>query len=423
MKPAVVAVLLALTILASGEHSRAAGHAARPVGGARSGLWAMGYYPAWQHTMSLADIPFNSITHAVYFAVVPAHRAGTGTFDGTVGNPGTLADPSELIPQSAAFVTAAHRAGVKALLGVGGDAEVDAALGFQQAVQSPATLASLVRNIVSAMARGGYDGVDINWEGLEFPGDVRNFQTFIRQLRAALDRLSPPTHYLLTYPAGPVADHGYDTQYARALLPIQDALDQINLQTYSMAGAYPGWVTWHNSPLYAGSCTFPHSEKHPPAVDSTVQTYIAAGISRRKLGIGLQLAGLDWVGGHGTGTGGATRPCQSWDYTNHDQGAPTVYALPVAAVIKQYTAADGYAEHFDDATLTPWLSKHTPHAGGDHFVSFENARSIRAKGHYIKAEGLGGAIIFELSGDYLPHQRHGDAQHPLMTAVRQFILH
>ncbi len=423
MKHALLGATLGSIFLVAGLSGYSGNSAPDSNHGTQSGLWAVGYYPAWQEKMAIPAIPFGSMTHAVYFAVVPAHRAGTGTFAETVGAPGTLADPAGLMPRSAAFVSAAHNAGVKALLGIGGDAQVDASLGFQQAMQSPHTLASLVNNIVTVMARDGYDGVDINWEAINFPADVRNFQTFIRQLRAALDQQSPPSHYLLTYPAGPVGDDSNDTNYAKMILPIQGAIDQINLQTYSMAGAYPGWVTWHNSPLYSGGCVFPGTAKYLPSVDSSVQAYISAGISRSKIGLGIQLAGIDWAGGRGTSNGGATKPCQSWDYANNNQGAPIVTSVPAATIIVQYTEGNGYVANFDAVTMTPWLSKVQPKAADDHFVSFEDLRSIQAKGDYIKRQGLGGAIIFEVSGDYMPEMPAGDSQHPLMTAVRQYVMH
>jgi hypothetical protein len=71
----------------------------------------------------------------------------------------------------------------------------------------------------------------------------------------------------------------------------------------------------------------------------------------------------------------------------------------------------------------PALSKDLSGSAGDHFVRYETAQSIQAKGDYLKAQGLGGAIVFEVTQDYLSEQPPGDAQHPLMTAVRQYILH
>ena len=422
-KASLHAILVSIILVAGLSSCSGSGRLSTNPATAQSGLWAMAYYPAYQNTMAISAIPFNSVTHAVYFSIVPAHSVGTGTFAGTVGTPGTLTDPSGLLLQSVAFVSAAHAAGVKALLGIGGDTSVDASLGFQQAMQSPSTLTSLVNNIVTTMARYGYDGVDINWESINFPGDVGNFQTFITQLRSALDQKSPPTHYLLTYPPGTASDDINDTNNANMIFPVQSAIDQINLQTYGMAAAYQGWVTWHNSALFSGACVFPGTSIHLPSVDSTVKAFASVGIIKSKIGIGIQLAGIDWAGGRGTSTGGATKPCQAWDYAKSNQGAPVVRSVSAATIVTKYTAANGYVENFDVVTMVPWLSNTQTNSANDHFVSFENSRSIQAKSNYIKSHGLGGAIIFEVSGDYMPTQPSGDLQHPLMTAVRLYVMH
>ena len=86
-----------------------------------SGLWVTGYYPAYATgVMPISAIPFAAMTHVIHFALVP-------------NGDGTLADPDGLQAQASALVGAAHAAGVKALLGVGGDATVGAPAGFQGA--------------------------------------------------------------------------------------------------------------------------------------------------------------------------------------------------------------------------------------------------------------------------------------------------
>lgn len=420
------AALLGLSILGgcgggSSSASSGASSSPSPSGPPASGLWASGYYPAYATgSMPISAIPFASMTHVIHFALVP-------------NRDGTLADPFGLRAQTSALVSTAHAAGVKALLGVGGDASVDAPAGFQGSTTT-AHRAAFVAAIVGAMAAGGYDGVDLNWESIDFPRDVSSFRAFVDELRAALDRHAPPTHYLFTYPAG--TSSGFDdyANNADMLAPVQTLFDQINLQTYVMAGPFPGWVTWHNSPLFAGSCRFATTGAPPPSVDSTVQAFVAAGIVKSRIGIGIQLAGVDWAGGSGTDTGGVTRPCQTWDYSrvkpdgsDQDIGAPSYDGgwnfVNVADVIRNDTAGNGYTASFDSAAMAPYLSKDQSGNAGDRFVSFENAQSIKAKGDYLKAQGLGGTIVFEVTQDYLAEQPAGDAQHPLMTAVRESILH
>ena len=418
------AALLAIGACGGGGGSVQPSGTPAPSGGPEgppSDLWATGYYPAYATgVMPIAATPFASMTHVIHFALVP-------------NRDGTLADPDGLQTQTGALVSAGHAAGVKVLLGVGGDTSVGAPAGFQGSTTS-AHRAAFVANIVSAMAAGGYDGVDVNWESIEFPRDVGNFRGFVSDLRAALDAHAPPTHFLLTYPAG--TSSGFDdyANNAAMLAPVQGLFDQINLQTYVMAGPFPGWVTWYNSPLVTGNCRFTTTGAAPPSVDSTVQAFVAAGIAKSRLGIGIQLVGVDWVGGSGTNTGGVSKPCQSWDYSRvkndgsgQDIGAPSYDGgwnfVNASDVLRSYTAANGYTASFDDVAKVPYLSKDAAGSSGDHFVSHENEQSIQAKGAYLKAQGLGGVIVFEVTQDYLAEQPAGDAQHPLMTAVRRDILH
>jgi chitinase len=390
-------------------------------GGTPSGLWAAGYYPAYaMGVMPIGAIPFGSMTHVIHFALIP-------------NRDGTLADPDGLRGQTAALVAGAHSAGIKALLGVGGDTRSGAPAGFRGAT-TPAFRATFVGNIAAAVAAGGYDGVDVNWESIVFPDDVGNFRAFVTELRAALDRRAPPARYLLTYPAGTASGFDEYTSSAEMVAPVQALIDQINLQTYVMAGPFPGWVTWHNSPLVTGGCRFVTTGAPPPSVDSTVRAFTAAGIARNRLGIGIQLVGVDWVGGSGTDTGGVSKPCQAWDYSrvkpdgsDQDIGAPSYSGgwnfISAADILRNYTAAaSGYTPGIDGATLAPYLSRDQAGSAGDHFVSYETDQSIRAKGDYLKAQGLGGTIVFEVTQDYMAERPAGDAQHPLMTSVREHIL-
>jgi chitinase len=50
-------------------------------------------------------------------------------------------------------------------------------------------------------------------------------------------------------------------------------------------------------------------------------------------------------------------------------------------------------------------------------VTYEDAQSIAAKGAWVKAQGLGGAIIWTINEGYVPTASPG-AQNPLLDAMR-----
>lgn len=197
---------------------------------------------------------------------------------------------------SADVISRAHAAGTEVLVSVGG---ANTAAAFRGAT-SGGNRAAFVANIVALMTSRGYDGVDIDWEPLG-ESDGAQYDAFIRALRAALDALSPRP--LLTAAVlGPPA----------LLASLQDQFDQINFLNYDLSGAYPGWVTWHNSPVFDGGCRFVSTGALVPSTDGMVSDFIAAGVAPLKLGIGLDFYGYVWSGGTGTPTGGVTEPCQSW---------------------------------------------------------------------------------------------------------------
>src|SRR5262249_16651370 len=149
-------------------------------------------------------IDFSALTHIIHFSVVPN---ANGSLD-TTANGITAA-------YSAALVSAAHGAGVKALICVGG---AGSETGFQGATAST-NLAAFVSNLTSLMSTSGYDGIDVDWEPLS-ASDAASFTSFINALRSALNTRSPTP--LLT-----VATASQPPLFAL----LQNQFDQINLMT------------------------------------------------------------------------------------------------------------------------------------------------------------------------------------------------
>jgi len=397
----IVAGLIAF-VMAGGALTAATGTAPA---GAVTVRWVSGYYPSYeQFTMPPSQIDFTGVTHLIHWPVIPNTD---GTLD-TARYDFTAAHSNDV-------VTRAHTAGVKVLLGLGGG-ESAATDGFHAATQ-PSTRTAFVTNIVSLMKARHYDGVDINWEAFG-DDDETNFVAFFHQLRTALNAVTPRP--LLTFPPTTGSD-----LVAHFTGRIQADLDQINLQTYVMSGPYPGWVSWFNSPLHNGGLEFPCcAGQRVPSADDELARFTGQGITRAKLGLGLQFDGVVWQGGLGTDTGGVTRPRQSWlamPYLPNEQGneftAPTATFQTYAYIVETYRAEDGYVSFYDDVAEQPYLSLDSLVPSGDTFISVENERSIAAKGAYVRSQGLGGSMVFELAGDYLPDRPAGQ-RHPLLQAVK-----
>lgn len=369
--------------------------------------WLTAYYPSYrQFDVPPSEVDYTAVSHLIHWPVLPRD-------DGSLDTAST--DFSDA--HSADVVARAHAAGTKVLLGIGGDAASGATAGFQAATGDEHR-ARFVADIVTLMQNRGYDGVDINWEEIGIDDEPR-FTALIGDLRAALDQLTPRP--LLTMPPETGA-----ASHPALIASIQQHLDQINLQTYVMSGAYPGWVTWLNSPIYNGGFEFPSVPgQRVPSLDDEVDRFVAAGIPVSHLAIGIQFDAFVWAGGSGTDTGGVSKPRQEWDRSasrpdGSDIGAPEVTVERYADVVSSFGAAQGFTRLFDETARVPYLSRDSAAAMDDRFISFDDEQAIAEKAQYAKSKGLGGAFIFEVTGDYFPDRPAGE-RHPLLSAAKTAI--
>jgi hypothetical protein len=132
--------------------------------------WSVMFYPGWvQHTTVPGALDWGAISHV-------AHFGRYANPDGTVavGDMQTEANHGPL-------VTAAHAAGRKALLVIGGEW---GGPGFVGACQ-PANRPRFVAALVALVRRYGYDGLDVDWEE-HVPANEALFVALHHELRAAL---------------------------------------------------------------------------------------------------------------------------------------------------------------------------------------------------------------------------------------------
>jgi GH18 family chitinase len=383
---------------------------------AQSGHWLTGYYAIYNNgVMSTSQVDYTKLTHIIYWPVLP--NSGTA---GSPTGPGTL-NTTQFVSQATFdslaldLVHRAHGAGVKALIGVGGNESSGATAGFQISA-NPTYQATFIANIVALMQKYGFDGVDINWEQIQ-TSDNSNFTSFITNLRAALQKASPTIHLLLTMAPETKPNGGRPD----LLSQVFQSLDQINIQTYQMSGPYGGWETWYNSPLNNGGATFISNASEPlPSIVNAIADYTSLAIPQSLLAMGIQFDAETWTGGQGTSTGGVSKPKQNWTV------APSTNTMPYRQMITTLAITAGYTTNFDATADQSWLSYDpsgtgTTNEAEDSFVSFDSPTSIAKKGVDMSPSAgvggaLGGVFIFELSGDYAPAAAPS-AQHPLLDAA------
>jgi chitinase len=257
--------------------------------------------------------------------------------------------------------------------------------GFSDAAM-PANRATFVKSCVDLFLKddrwtGLFDGIDIDWEypgscGLtcnQRPEDSDNFTALLAEFRAQLDATDPSMLLTIAAPAGPEKIDKIQVG------SIHSHLDFINLMTYDMHGGWESSTNFH-SPLYNAASNPAASMKF--STHEAVQAWLDGGTPANKLVVGVPFYGRGW-----TGVGGA----------NDGLWQPASGAAPAQyeAGIEDYKVLKekGHPGFYHADTQSYWTFN------GTEFWSYDNPTSIGTKMDYITANGLGGAMFWELSGD------------------------
>lgn len=362
-----------------GGTAGAGGGTAGAAGNTSSGPWSMGYYASWKATQyPIDEIEWAGLTHVALAFYTPQPD---GSLSLTSGSAQLAVD----------LVEAAHRHGKKAMASLGG---ADSASAFRAATTS-AVLPKFVESLVTLMSTVGFDGFDVDWEPLATTDELIAID-LANRLRAAVPDA------ILTIPVG-CLNVNIDTDLAN-FSEIAAVYDQINLMSYGLSGAWPGWKSWHSSPL------FHEDTATPMSIDSSVELYLGAGVPKHKLGIGIGFYGLCYsppVSAPGQALNGATLVTGDG-------------AISYANIMSEYYADE--ARKWDPVARVPYLSfaaAQPPDGCG--YISYDDERSVAEKAQYVKREGLGGVIAWEINEAYRADLPVGE-RNALLTAIGRELL-
>lgn len=344
-----------------------------------TGRWVSGYYVGYQRDLyPVETVDFSVLTHLFVGRIIPGSDGSVIThFD---------IDYTQGPAMARRLAERAHQAGRKAVLMLGGAGEH---AGFVGAASS-ANRARFVANLLQTMDDLGYDGIDVDWEPI-YDEDKAPLLALLQELRAARPNM------ILTIPVGWVNPNyqTVDPWYAQ----VAGVVDQMNIMSYYMAGAYDGWLSWHSSAL-AGA-----AGQYPSSVSGSAQLYLDAGIPASKLGIGIGFFGMCWRG--------VTGPRQSGGWVVADDNTMSYRNI----MASYYTSG---ARQWDDAAKVPYLSFATQTGpAGCNFVSYDDEQSIAEKGAYVKSTGLGGTIVWTIAQGHFPTATE---KNPLLKAAYEAIV-
>jgi chitinase len=355
----------------------------------------VGYYPNWQwydrsKLVRPATIDYSKYT-VINYAFFNPQLNGTISLTDAWADENLLLGPMNWqinepdVTQSLPYLC--HQNGVKILASIGGWTLSN---NFPTIAASPLGRETFAQSCVALIDTYDFDGVDIDWE---YPGyaphngteaDESNYILMLQEIRAELDarELETGETYMLTaaLPAGPSNMANIDWPGVSAVL------DFMNIMTYDFFGAFDTHCN-HNSPLYAPAQGDP--QFNCAAAMQTLMNELDMDPSKLVMGVPFY--------GRSAKTMGAPAlfaPIQNNAADNAtfwaDEGTPLYYNV----LLNKHL----FTEHWDNQAQTPYL---TGNNGLDTFVSFDDTTSVSLKASFINLFNLRGAIIWEITGDYL----------------------
>jgi chitinase len=329
----------------------------------------IGYFPGWRDA-SAADLPGELLTHVCYaFALIKDGQCAIDKPEPFNRHLPELRQLKQKHPHIRTFIS---------IGGWTGSAP------FSDMALTEASRDTFARSCADFVSLHGFDGVDVDWEypvgggndpSKGRPEDKRNFTLLLAQLRRHLDEQGKIDNkrYLLTAATPAPRRHYEDME----LDQIHQHLDWINLMTYDMAGAWSK-LTSFNAPLYG----------EPLSADASVRGYLAAGVPRDKLVLGVPFYGKAFGGVKDIDDGlhqphdgkpPSARGSGGWSYRNIAQ-----------------TYADKSAKRFwHDQAKVPWLFDKSTGL----MVTYDDPQSLQLKAEYARDNKLGGVMMWELTQD------------------------
>jgi chitinase len=215
--------------------------------------------------------------------------------------------------------------------------------------------------------RGGLEG------NIHRPEDGANFLLLLRALRSALGPDRPIT---IAVSASP------EMLDLLPLKDISDVVDYVNVMAYDFYGSWTP-TTGHNANYFPSS-------KSENAGQTAVKKILDAKVPPAKVILGVPMYARTWSNVPAGSNNGLWQPFGGMSPGTWEAG---VYDYKD---VRRKLDAKELTEFFDDQAKTSYAYN----ANTREFVSFDSVATVLSKAQDVKAQKLGGMMVWEVTGDY-----------------------
>lgn len=263
----------------------------------------------------------------------------------------------------------AQENGIYVIMSIAPDAKWSSFIGSQTLVEKFAD------NIVEAINKYAFDGVDIDWEGTGV--DPTQYINLVKVVSQRVKKNNPNHLVTSATPGGQWGPPRF------GLAVSHQYLDFLNLMTYDLSFN----AGQHHSALYKSGVKFDTQfgvayTLISCSIEESIAIYNSYGVPNSKIVVGVPFYGVVQNRQYDESTGKWTQFAKTRTISYH-------------YIKESYMNNPDYYVRYDENSQVPYIIS----TDGTTFISYDNAKSIQVKSNYIKDNGLAGMMYWQNGAD------------------------